>query len=368
MIGGLRSLVAALLVLLGVLLFGIILLRIYAQHRTAARIRISSSNGIASIEKVRLGGLEQWIQIRGDDRTKPLLLFLHGGPGFPQMPFSHLNAELEKTFVVVQWDQRAAGKSFSRAIAGESMRVAQFVDDARELTRLLLQRFNQPKCYLVAHSWGTLIGALLAAKHPELFHAYVAIGQVASLPETQQVRYQFALDAATKENNPRAIAELKKIGPPPHSTFDRCDVMEKWVDHFSAEENRPIPPARFFRLAFDSPAYSWIDLARIPLGFRYSFKHLWREIFYDINLFEQAPRIDVPIFFLLGRYDSVVTADVAQRYFNALEASRGKELVWFERSGHWPHFTEPAKYREVLVSRVATANHAQPAWSSGQTR
>ena len=348
----LKYLAAWVLILIGAVVVGLILLRLYAQNRTAARIRISSAAGIHTIEKIHLGGVDQWIQIRGDDQSNPILLFLHGGPGFPQMPFSPLNAELEKHFVVVQWDQRGAGKSYSPSIPDESMRVAQFVSDTHDLAQLLLRRFNTPRCFLVAHSWGSLFGALTAARYPELFYAYISIGQVASLPETQQVRYQFALDAATKERNNTAIAELTRIGRPPHESFANCKVMEKWVNHYSAEENRPIPPSRFYRLAFASPAYSWLDLARIPLGFKYSFAHLWREIFYEKNLFEQAPRIEIPVYFLVGRYDSVVTADVAQKYFEALEAPRGKQLIWFERSGHWPHFTESEKYRDVLVRQV----------------
>ena len=330
----------------------LVAIRAVWQHRAAERIRISSPNGIDSLEKLRLGGVDQWIQIRGQDRTKPVLLFLHGGPGFPQMPFSHLDAELEKDFIVVHWDQRGAGKSYSWSIPEESMRVAQFVSDTRELAQILLKRFNTQKCFLVAHSWGSLVGALTVARHPELFHAYVSIGQLAGLPETQQVRYEFALDSAQKDNNEKAVVELNRIGRPPHQSFDSCKVMEKWISHYSKEEHRPLPPSRFLRLAFSSPAYSWFDLAKIPFGFKYSFKHLWREIFYDENLFKEAPRIEVPVYLLVGRHDWVVTADVAQRYFEAVDAPRGKQLVWFEESAHWPHFAESQKYRDVLANTV----------------
>ena len=351
--------------MIAILVFGaavvlLVAIRAVWQHRAAEQIRISSPNGIHVLEKIRLGGVEQWVQIRGQDRSKPILLFIHGGPGFPQMPFSHLNAELEKTFVVVQWDQRGAGKSYSWSTPSESMRVAQFVSDTGELAQLLSRRLNQPKCYLVAHSWGSLIGALAAAQHPELFYAYVSIGQLAGLPETQQVRYQFALESAEKENNEKAVTELKRIGAPPHGSFDSCKIMEKWVSNYSAEEHQSTPPSKFVRLAFASPAYSWVDLFKIPLGVKYSFEHLWREIFYESNLFEEAPRIEVPVYFLVGRHDWVVTADVAQRYFDALEAPAGKQLIWFEESGHWPHFTESEKYRRVLVDLVFSQTAAQP--------
>ena len=329
----------------------LVILRLSWQQRTAAQIRVAAPPGIASLEKIRLGGIEQWIQIRGHDRAKPLLLFLHGGPGFPQMPFAHLNAELEKHFVVVHWDQRGAGKSYSSAIPDDTMKVEQFVADTRELTQLLLQRFGAEKCYLVAHSWGSLFGALTASKYPELFHAYVGIGQVAGVPETQQVRYQFAVDSAAKENNQNALAELRKIGRPPHD-FEQCKIMERWVGHYSAIEHTPVASSKFIRLAFSSPVYSWVDLVRIPLGVKFSFARLWKEIFYETDLFREAPRIDVPVFLFEGRYDEVVTTEVAQRYFNELEAPRGKQIIWFENSGHWPHFEESQKYRDALINSV----------------
>ncbi len=103
------------------------------------------------------------------------------------------------------------------------------------------------------------------------------------------------------------------------------------------------------RLALESPAYSWLDLFRIPLGVRYSFARLWKEIFYETSLFKEAPRIDVPVYLFLGRHDKVVTTEVAQGYFDALDAPRGKQIVWFEQSGHWPHFEEPLKYEEKLL-------------------
>lgn len=230
--GGGLLVVAALTLLLG---------RIAAQHRTNDRIRISSAGGIDSIENVRLGGLEQWIQIRGRDKSKPILLFLHGGPGFPNMPFAHLNAELERHFVVVQWDQRGAGKSYSRSIPDESMRVAQFVGDAHELVQLLLARFGARRCYLVAHSWGSLLGAQLVAQYPELFVAYVGIGQAVDLPQTEQVLYQFALDFARRDDNQNAIADLERIGPPPHSDANH-KFMEKWVTYYSEREHPSLSP------------------------------------------------------------------------------------------------------------------------------
>ncbi len=347
-----RFIIIPLTILLAATVVVLILLRLYAQHKIAREIRVTAPRGIHSIEKIRLGGIEQWIQIRGEDRRKPILLFLHGGPGFPQMPFAHLNAELEKHFVVVQWDQRGAGKSYSWSIPRESMKVEQFVSDTHDLVQMLLQRFQQPKCYLVAHSWGTVFGTLAVARDPQLFFAYVSIGQVAYFPESQQVRYQFALDAARRNKNEKALATLRRIGRPPYPNFDQSDRLKKWVSHYADLAYPDISPWRMAWWALESPAYSWIDLIKIPLGVRYSSDQLWREVFYQINLFQQAPRLEVPVYFFLGRHDEVVTATVAERYFDALVAPAGKRLIWFENSGHWPQFNEREKYREALVGQV----------------
>ncbi len=335
--------VAAFLAFLGLLFAG----RFVAQRRTTERIRIPATGGIHRVEKVRLGGYEQWIELRGRDATKPLLLFLHGGPGFPQTPFAHLNAELERDFIVVQWDQRAAGRSYSWSVPEGSMRVEQFVSDGRELLELLHARFGARSCYVVAHSWGSLFGAKLVAAHPELVTAYVGIGQAVDLSETAQVQYDFALDAARRADNPEAVSELEKIGRPPHS-FEHHEPMNRWVNFYSEREHTSPSALWMTRLALQSPAYSWLDLLKIPLGFRYSFARLWKEIFFETSLFREAPRLEVPAYFFLGRHDMVVTSAVAQRYFEKLEAPRGKQLIWFENSGHWPQFEEPEKYRAAL--------------------
>lgn len=325
-------------------------LRAFWQHQTAARIRISSPLGIDSLEEVRLGGVDQWILIRGWNRDNPVLLLMHGGPGFPCMPFAHVASDLEKRFVVVHWDQRGAGKSYSPS-TDEPMNIKQFVSDTLELTNLLRGRFNQPRILLGAHSWGSMIGALAVAQEPDRFSAYIAISQAANAPESERLMYRWASDKAVETGNEKALAELTKLGPPPYERFANYNKMVGWIERFNSSEHRPITRWRFLHLALESPFYSWTDLVRIPLGAKFSFSRLWREAFYDVDLLKQAPRLDVPVFFFLGRHDHTATASaaMAERYFTALDAPRGKQLVWFEHSGHWPQLEEPAKFSEELI-------------------
>ncbi len=130
--------------------------------------------------------------------------------------------------------------------------------------------------------------------------------------------------------------------------------MTRWIARFSNQEHQAITRWRFVRLALESPFYSSTDLVRIPLGARFSFSRLWREAFYDTDLFKQAPRLDVPVLFFLGRHDHTATgsAAMAERYLEALDAPRGKRLIWFENSGHWPQLEEPERFQDELIRRA----------------
>lgn len=352
-----RRIIRILAVLLAGAVASLIIVRAVWQRQTAQRIKIDSATGINSLEKVRIGGIEQWISIRGWNREHPVLLLLHGGPGFPGMPFAHVTAELEKHFIVVRWDQRGAGKSYSTSIPERSMNVEQFVADTLELTDLLRQRLNRSRILLGAHSWGTIIGALAVAQSPERFSAYISISQAADAAESERLMYRWALEKARAAGNQRAISELTALGLPPYKEFADYDRMTDWISRFSSMEHQPVSRSQFVRLALESPLYSWGDLVRIALGAKFSFSQLWREVFYEVDLFTQVPRIEVPVFFFLGRHDHTATASaaLAERYFAALDAPRGKQLIWFEDSGHWPHLEEPERFEQAVIKAAGAA-------------
>jgi len=231
------------------------------------------------------------------------------------------------------------------------MNMKQFVDDTLELTDLLRTRFKQPRIFLGAHSWGSMIGALAVAQAPDRFTAYFAISQAANAPESERLMYRWALEKAAETENAKALSELRKPGPPPYERFGDYDTMTGWIARFSNAEYRPITRSRFVHLSLESPFYSLADLVRIPLGVKFSFARLWREAFYQTDLFKQAPRLDVPVFFFLGRHDRTATASaaMAERYFEALDAPRGKRLIWFENSGHWPQLEEAGRFQDELI-------------------
>lgn len=310
------------------------------------------------LHTLTLGGIEQTIYVRGNDSAAPVLLFLHGGPGLPHMPFAHVNAELAQWFVVVHWDQRGAGKSYSPALHAGHFSIEQFVSDAHELILWLCERFKQQRVTLVGHSWGSALGAIVAARYPRLVAAYVGLGQVTNLPAAERVRFQLALELADAHENKTALDTLVRLGPPPYHTPRQTDLLERWACRLAGDCHRPLADPRFFRLALSSPVYSWLDLIKIPLGVRCSERCFWDEIVRGIDLFRQVPRLEMPAYFLIGRHDVIGTHFLARRYFDMLEAPRGKTFITFDHSGHWPHLDESDRFRAILASSVRDARVA----------
>ena len=186
---------------------------------------------VASLEQIELDGVKQWILIRSHNVDNPLLLFLHGGPGSAEMGFAHkYERKLEEHFIFVNWDQRGAGKSFSKRIPKESMNIEQFVSDAHELTLDLMKRFKKEKIILAGHSWGSVLGVLLVQRYPELFSAYVGISQVTNLTDNEKVSYQYTLYEAKKRLNKKAEKELLKLQPPYFSDIRQLNKQRKWLN------------------------------------------------------------------------------------------------------------------------------------------
>ncbi len=310
---------------------------------------ITTPDGIASLEQVELGGVEQWILIRGNDVSNPVLLFLHGGPGSCQMPYSYFYREgLEERFIVVHWDQRGAGKSF-HFLQPSEMEIDDFVSDAHELSMLLIERFNKEKIYVIGKSWGTILGLKLVHRYPELFYAYIGMGQCVDLERNEAISYQFVLDEARKRDNGTAKLTLKMIGPPPYRLTSDVAVQRYWLDKFGGviwnEKGREA------KIGPESVEYTRIDRIRYAVGGIYSSGLMWNEIL-EVNFLEEAPRLELPVYFFTGRHDYNTPFELAEEYYKVLEAPMGKHMVWFDESGHSPCFEEKDKFAQEMVKVV----------------
>jgi pimeloyl-ACP methyl ester carboxylesterase len=216
---------------------------IYAPGRAivADINKIVTPNGVQETFDVTLGGARQVVNVRGSDRENPILLFVHGGPASPEMPIAwSFQRPWEDYFTVVQWDQRGSGRSFplnDPKTLAPTLSVERYRDDAIELIEVLREKYGKRKVFLMGHSWGSVVGLSVAAKRPDLLHAYVGMGQVIDFRDNERVGFEWTLERARADHNDVAVRELEALRPyPGEGGFDVAKVMteRKWSVHYGA--------------------------------------------------------------------------------------------------------------------------------------
>jgi pimeloyl-ACP methyl ester carboxylesterase len=336
---------------------GLLMYRVYLEKST----KIETPNGISSLEEINLGGLKQWIFIRGTDQNNPVLLFLHGGPGAPLLGMSSsrkYDTEMIKHFTVVHWDQRGAGKSFYSDIPVDSMTLDRFVEDCNELIDYLRNRFHTQKVFLVAHSGGTIIGIKTAYKYPEKIHAYVGVAQEINAYEQHKASYDFLVEEAEKSGDVDRLNAIIAIGPPPYESPKKFLEMEGHVGHYGGFMHDKRVQLLAIVISFlTSPEYSLSEGIRTfrNRGFVFTMNAMWEEL-KNVNLTEEIQSIEVPIYFFEGKYDVTTPTVVVEEFYNNLDAEKGIKLFIFENSGHFPMIEEKEKYQDLLVNVVLKDN------------
>jgi pimeloyl-ACP methyl ester carboxylesterase len=324
--------------------------RAFLQSSLESRTKIESSNGIESLEKISLNGSEQWIYIRGHNQDNPVLLFLHGGPGAPELPAARVfGLEIEKHFTVVHWDQRASGKSHREVFEEEDLSLETYLKDTLTLVNALRERFSKDKIFLIGHSWGTVLGTLTVRDHPELFHAYIGMGQVVNMVENEHLSLEFTIDKAREDKNEEALTALLTLNPPYADDTDELNIQRQWLYYYGGGMRGTTYPELAGHF-LSSPEYSWLDLVAMFKGMLKVANHMWPELS-QVDFFTSAVKLDVPVYFFTGRYDYNTPFALVEEYVELLEAPH-KEIVWFEESSHFMNVSDPDHFQDMLISKV----------------
>jgi pimeloyl-ACP methyl ester carboxylesterase len=327
-------------------------------HTILAEVdKVVSPNGIDESKAVEIGGIQQWITVRGRDRHNPLLLVLHGGPAAPDLPNRYLfEGPWTDYFTVVEWDQRGSGKTYElndpEKIA-PTMHAERMVQDTEELVAYLRTTYDKKKIFALGHSWGTILGLNLAARKPDWLYAYIGVGQIINTREAERICYDWVLNTARKAGDAQAVKELDAIAPYPDRDgtlpLEKINVERKWSVHYGG--------LTYGRQSYDywenaekiSPDYSEADFKAIDAGSAFSLPKLLPDM--ARTDFTKLTRLACPVIIFAGRHDHTTPSEPVRRWFDRLETP-SKQWVWFDNSAHMIWAEEPGR---VLVSLVRFA-------------
>lgn len=327
--------------------------------------RIVSPEGVQETYKTVIGGIPQWISVRGQDRANPVILFLHGGPATPQIPsLWQFQRPLEEYFTVVNYDQRGAGKTFRETDPQgikDTMHVQTFVDDAIEIAEHVRKRLGKDKVILMAHSWGSIVGMRAALQRPDLFHAYVGIGQVINTLENERLSVEYGLRMAKQQKNAEAIREIESISPYPGDeplTRDRIVLARKWPQHYGGLSAFRSTSTYYFGAARLSPDYSAEDRQALDAGSLFTLDKVIDE-FLAVD-FRPVREFPIPVVMFMGRHDYTTPSTPTAAWLDRVKAPY-KQAVWFEHSAHMIPWEEPGKTLVSLLQHVRPLALATPA-------
>jgi pimeloyl-ACP methyl ester carboxylesterase len=338
-----------------------------SARATIAESQAIAPGGIDELKAVDIGGIKQWIHVRGTNPANPILLFIHGGPGAPLMPESWIfQRPWEDFFTVVQWDQRGAGKTF--AASGRqpdgSLSLDEMQADAEQLIDLLRRSYGKKKIFLVAYSFGSVLGIRIAQHRPDALYAYVGIGQVVNVLRNEAVGYQQTLARAEALGNQAAIDELKALAPYPGPggsalSATKISTERKWdVALGGMRYGRTTDPITAFESL--SPDYSDEDVQSATLGNQRSGAILIPQLL-AVN-FDDLPAFKCPVFIFAGKEDRTTPATLAEAFYKQIHAPM-KRLFLIDRAAHDVMFDAPG---EVLVDLVRDIRPLAHKGASGQ--
>ena len=311
----------------------------------------AASNAIDEEAFVQVGGIEQWISIRGQNRYNPVILVLHGGPGVSNAPFAPAFIPWEKDFTLVEWDQRGAGRTFGRnGVQGTGLlSIDRLTQDAIELTQHLRSRLQKDKVILFALSFGSVIGLKMVQARPELFAAYVGSGQFINAADGDALGYQLTLAQARAIGNGEAISALETMGPPPWPDVKTRSAAKGWATRMTKADD-PASKMNVPAMLKALPDYSDADLKNLAAGMAFSTEPLVRDAMaFDARTL--GPRFPIPLFIFQGADDLNTPTPLVQRWFADLEAP-AKAIVIVEHASHGAFYTHSQQLGSFLAERV----------------
>ncbi|MFD3447167.1 alpha/beta fold hydrolase [Microbacteriaceae bacterium 4G12] len=306
---------------------------------------IKGNNSISALEQVKINGSNHEIMIRGKNKDNPVIIFVHGGPGCPEIPYAHKYQDLlENNFTVVNYDQRASGKSYHFFEDYSNLSSDLLVEDLLAMTDYISKRLGKEKVILIGHSYGTYIATQAAYKAPEKYEAYIGIGQMGDTVESEIDSLNYSINQAQKAGNKDDVLNLQGLT----DKIKNGDTFtpRKYVTKYGgASRLIDSPDGDYIGMLF-SREYNLLDVIRYNYGLANSQQILLKEVLKN-PLPTKVTKLKLPCYFVMGKYDYMTSSNAAKKYFDRIEDNQ-KEFVTFEKSAHYPQFEEKEKFNKWM--------------------
>ncbi|MGE7839188.1 alpha/beta fold hydrolase [Lysinibacillus sp. NPDC093712] len=332
------------------------------QHIQQKSNALIDNGGISELKELNVNGDKQFLLIEGKNKNKPFCLFLHGGPGSP-FPYGvsarTLYPEITDHCVAVYYDQRGSGKSFNKDLSISTMNLSQFTDDANVIVDYIRETYHQEKIFVIGQSFGTVIGTQLVANYPKKIYAYMGIAQLTNSSKGQELGYNWLQGEAIANDDKKTLQVLESLGKGPYFA-DEEDQFSDLINQYKGmnyydDTIKKVNVIDLIKGAFTSPDYSLQDLYKAFIsGPQFSLiksTELKKEII-ETNFFESIKRIDVPVYFIQGKYDKQTNYELAQQYYELVDAPNGKQFITLEHSAHYPNALDAAIIPNAIKTMV----------------
>lgn len=330
------------------------------RHRAVEpRYEIATPNGIDEAMFVDLNGTPQWVTIRGHDRSNPVILMLHGGGGSSMTAFAGKFLDWERDFVLAQWDQPGAGRTYRAAgrQLDPNLTIEQITDDGNRLAEWLIEYLDADSINLLGWSWGSVLGVYMVKARPDLYSAYIGTGQVLDMVRGEEIAYANVRAKAEQRGDAQAIEDLMSIGAPPYDSVDELAAQRDWAIQYE------LGPSAFRTLAVPV-----LFEPRVTLSDIYDSRTagaVWGEHFFgatlqgplmDLDLTMLGTRFDVPMFVIQGAEDDFTPASLAREFVEFADAPT-KDYFAIEGAGHFAIISENEQFLQILRNALAATQH-----------
>ncbi len=328
----------------------------------AQKYKIRSETGIQTADYIAIGGIRQYVQIRGQDVSNPIIVMLHGGPGSNMAYYSYVwQANLEKEYTIVHWDQRGCGNTYYYNQMAEKPTVDLLLSDLDELVEYIRLTYHKEKVILMGHSWGTFLGGIYSGEHPEKISAYTAIGQMVDFRKSEQVSAQEAIrlaNMAGKVRHAREINETLEL----IMTFRELDKSKAMaLIKFRQRKERYLPSqygSKMGILRLLSPYMTFHDFKWMMSFDKLieSNSSLYEVLFSDgkLSMYNYNMKFEVPVIIIGGDWDWTTPYHMASDYFQDITAPK-KEFITIENTGHIPFVDKPEEFSKALSNTLSNA-------------